>query len=122
MEAAMSEYLPREVRAGLELARKANLKKKSRINVRVGDQTFVILRHWDRGFALDKEDAPHLRGLVDLYDGAQHLSRCLIVASSEDEGEMVYEYKRATPVSERAALDYHRDENAPVALIGKPSL
>jgi hypothetical protein len=118
----MSEYLPREVRAGLELARKTDLKKKSRINVQVGGQSFVILRHWNEGFALDKDDAPHLRGLVDIYDGTRHLSRCLIVASSEDDGEMVYEYKRATPVSDRAPLDYHRDENAPVALIEKSSL
>ena len=118
----MSEYLPREVRAGLELARKANRKKMSRLRVRVGEESFTILRHWDEGFALDKEDAPHLRGLVDLYDGARHLSQCLIVASSEDEGEMIYEFKWATPATDRAALDYIRDEAAPVALIGKGSL
>ena len=118
----MSEYLPREVRAGLELARKADRKKRSRLNVRVGDQSFTILRHWDEGFALDKDDAPHIRGLVDLYDGARHLSQCLIVASSEDADEMVYEYKWATPATDRAPLDYIRDEHAPVALIGKASL
>jgi hypothetical protein len=122
MEAAMSEYLPREVRAGLELARKADRKKRSRLNVRVGDQSFVILRHWEAGFALDKDDAPNLRGLVDLYDGARHLSQCLIIASSEDADEMVYEFKWATPATDRAPLDYFRDENAPVALIGKGSL
>jgi hypothetical protein len=118
----MSEYLPREVRAGLELARKANRKKRSRLNVRVGDQSFVILRHWDEGFALDKEDAPRLRGLVDLYDGARHLSQCLIVASAEEADEMVYEFKWATRATDIAPLDYIRDETAPVALIGKGSL
>jgi hypothetical protein len=118
----MSEYLPREVRAGLELARKAERKKRSRLKVRVGEQSFIILRHWDEGFALDKDDAPHLRGLVDLYDGARHLSQCLIVASSEDADEMIYEYKRATLATDRAPLDYIRDENAPVALIGRDSL
>ena len=118
----MSEYLPREVRAGLELARKAERKKRSRLKVRVGEQSFIILRHWDEGFALDREDAPHLRGLVDLYDGARHLSQCLIVASSEDADEMIYEYKRATLATDRAPLDYIRDENAPVALIGRDSL
>jgi hypothetical protein len=118
----MSEYLPREVRAGLELARKAERKKRSRLNVRVGDQSFTIIRHWNEGFALDKDDAPHIRGLVDLYDGARHLSQCLIVASSEDAGEMVYEFKWATPATDRAPLDYFRDENAPVALIGKSLL
>jgi hypothetical protein len=115
----MSEYLPKEVRAGLELARKADRKKRSRMRVKVGDQTFTILRHWEEGFALDKEDAPHLRGLVDVYDGARHLSQCLIVASSEEEGEMVYEFKWATPASDKAPLDYSRDEAAPVALIEK---
>lgn len=118
----MSEYLPKEVRAGLELARKADRKKRSRLRVRVGDQTFTILRHWDEGFALDKEDAPNLRGLVDVYDGARHLSQCLIVASSEDDDEMVYEFKWTTAATDRAPVDYSRDETAPVALIEKTSL
>lgn len=113
----MSEYLPKEVREGLELARKHKLRKKSRLKVKAGDKTFTILRYWDQGFALDAEDMPGLRGLVDVYDGARHLSQCLIVASEEEAGEMVYEFKRATPHAERAPLDYERDEAAPVALI-----
>lgn len=114
----MSEYLPQDVREGLELARKEKLRKKSRMRVRVGDQLFTILRHWDTGFALDAEDAPHLRGLVDVFDGTRHLSQCLIVASEEEGGQMVYEYKRATPHAEKAPLDYEIAEDAPVALIG----
>jgi len=119
LEAAMSEYLPKEVRAGLELARKADRKRRSRLRVKVGDQTFTILRHWEEGFALDKDDAPHLRGLVDVYDGARHLSQCLIVASSEEDDEMVYEFKWSTAAKDSAPLDYSRDENAPVALLEK---
>ena len=68
------------------------------------------------GFALDADDAPHLRGLVDLYDGARHMSQCLIVASAEEAGEMVYEFKRETPALDAAPLDYQRDPDAPVAL------
>lgn len=114
----MSEYLPQDVRDGLELARKEKLRKKSRMRVRVGDQLFTILRHWDTGFALDAEDAPHLRGLVDVFDGSRHLSQCLIIASEEEAGQMVYEYKRATPHAEKAPLDYEIADDAPVALIG----
>ena len=88
------------------------------MRVRAGGQTFTILRAWDKGFALDSDDATQLRGLVDLYDGATHLSRCLIVASNEDDGETVYEYKRATPVADRAALDYSKDEDGAGRLIG----
>lgn len=114
----MSEYLPKDVREGLEAARKQKLRKRSRMRVRAGDQTFTILRAWHDGFALDSEDASRLRGLVDLYEGSRHLSRCLIVASIEEDGETVYEYKRATPVTDKAALDYSKDDDAPVALIG----
>lgn len=115
----MSEFLPKEVREGLEAARKQTMKKRSRLRVRVGEHDFTILRYWDDGFALDVEDAPRLRGLVDVYDGARHISQCLIVASEADAGEMVYEFKRETRAHDRAPLDYALDENAPVALIGR---
>ncbi len=113
----MSEFLPKEVRAGLELARKEAMRRKSRLRLQIGDQQFTILRLWEKGFALDPASAPHLRGLVDIYDGAQHLSQCLIVASEQDGAEMVYEFKRATPASEKAPRDYARDDDAPVALL-----
>ena len=34
----MSEFLPKEVREGLEAARKNSLKKRARLRVRVGEQ------------------------------------------------------------------------------------
>ena len=113
----MNDFLPKDVLEGLQEARKARLRKKSRLKVRIGDQSFVILRHWENGFALDADDAPHLRGLVDVYDGARHLSQCLIVASEEDGGQMVYEFKRATPHTEVPPLDYEIADDAPVALL-----
>ena len=115
----MTYILPKEVREGLELARKRNQKKRSRMRVHVGEQAFTILRYWDEGFALDVDDAPHLRGLVDVYDGARHISQCLIVASTEEAGEMVYEFKRETMAHDHVPLDYDRDANAPVALLAK---
>ena len=113
----MLEVLPKDLRDGLEHARKEKLRKKSRMRVKTGDQTFTILRHWDTGFALDADDAPNLRGLVDMFDGARHLSQCLIVASEADGGEMVYEFKRATPHVEKAPLDYEIADDAPVGLL-----
>lgn len=113
----MFEFLPKEVREGLDLARKQKLKRKSRLRVCAGGQSFTILRYWDAGFALDAEEAPHLRGLVDVYDGSRHLSQCLIVASEQDAGEMVFEFKRATAAADRAPVDYERADG-PVALIG----
>ena len=115
----MSEFLPKEVREGLEAARKADLKKKSRLRIHVGDEVYPVLRFWENGFALDAENAPHLRGLVDLYNGGVHLYQCLIVASEEVAGVMKYEFKRSTEAVDKAPLDYYRDEAAPIALLGR---
>ncbi|WP_166418188.1 hypothetical protein [Cochlodiniinecator piscidefendens] len=113
----MSTFLPKEVQAGLDAARKKALKKKTRLRIHNDDEIFPVLRIWEDGLALDAKNAPHLRGLVDIYDGARHLSQCLIVASDEENGEMVYEFKRNTAVADKAALDFAREEHAPVALI-----
>ena len=113
----MIGFLPKEVREGLEQARKRDLRKKSRLRVQVGDAVFPVLEFWEKGFALDIENAPKLRGLVDLFDGSRHLYQCLIVAAEEDGLVMRYEFKRATPAEDKAPLDFARDENAPVALL-----
>ncbi|MEJ5218697.1 hypothetical protein WG622_10620 [Cognatishimia sp. D5M38] len=110
-------FLPKEVQAGLDAARKRDLKRKTRMRVRVGDEVYPLLRFEDNGFTLDSANAPYLRGLVDLYDGSKHLYQCLIVASQEEDGEMLYEFKRATVAEDQAPLDFARDENAPVALV-----
>ncbi len=112
----MFSFLSKEVREGLERARRSDLVKKSRLRIVVDDQVYPIIRLSEDGFSLP-EDAPHLRGLVDLYEGARHIAQCLIVASSEEEGEMRYEYKRRTEAADRPARDFEVDDQAPVALI-----
>lgn len=115
----MSEFLSKEVRAGLEEARKRDLKRRSRLRVMAGDDIYPILRFWEDGFSLDADQVTHLRGLVDIYDGARHLYQSLIVASDVAEGELICVMKRSTAALEKAPLDFDRDENAPIALIGR---
>ncbi|MEM8632744.1 MAG: hypothetical protein AAGF74_16050 [Pseudomonadota bacterium] len=114
----MSEYLPQEVRDGLREAHIRTLSRKSRLRIRTGEAEVPVLKVWDTGFALEAGAAPNLRGLVDLYDGSRHLSQCLIIASSEEDGMMNYEFKRNTAASTSAPADYARAPDAPVALIG----
>lgn len=116
----MLEFLPKDVRDALDAARKTDAKRKSRLRVQVGAAVFPVLRFWHDGFALDAELSPRsLRGLVDVYDGSRHVFQCLIVASSIENGELVCDFKRATAVTDRAALDFWRDENAPVGYLPK---
>ena len=114
----MTTFLPKEVADGLEAARKQALHNKSRFRVQSGSETLTVLKYWDGGFSVDLEDAPQLRGLVDLYDGSIHLYQCLIVASEEEGSEMRYEFKRNTRAVKTAPLDFERAENGPIALIG----
>ena len=114
----METVFSKEVQAGLDAARIASLRRASRLRIDVGGVTYPILRMWKSGFAVDAQDAPKLRGLVDILDGSKHLFQCLIVATDEVvPGEMHYEFKRATPVADHAALDFERAENAPAGLI-----
>jgi hypothetical protein len=115
----MFEFLPKEVRDGLEMARKRALKRQSRLRLQVDDQVYPLRRFWDGGFSLDTEGAPFLRGLVDLYDGSRHIFQCLIVASEEANGETVYEFKRSTATVDRPPRDFIVEDDAPVALIGR---
>ena len=113
----MLEFLSKEVREGLELARKNEQRRKSRLRVQVGEAVFPVLRFWHDGFALDAALTPRLRGLVDVYDGARHVFHCLIVASVIEGDEVVCDFKRSTPAEDKAPLDYWRDENAPVGYL-----
>lgn len=114
----MQEFLPKEVREGLEAARLRDLKKRSRLRVQVGEAVFPVLRFWHDGFALDADLSPgKLRGLVDVYDGSRHVLQCLIMATSIENGELVCDFKRATAVTDRAPLDFWRDDSAPVGYL-----
>ncbi len=115
----MLEFLPKDVREGLELARKRAAKRRSRLRVQVGEAVFPVLRFWHDGFALDADLTPQLRGLVDVYDGGRHIFQCLIVASTVENGEIVCEFKRSTAVVDKAPLDFWKDENAPVGFLTK---
>ncbi|MBL4812220.1 MAG: hypothetical protein JKX69_07685 [Rhodobacteraceae bacterium] len=112
----MSEFLPEAVRQGLAEAREAMLRKSSRLCVHDGDDVHRVRRLWQGGFAMAK-DAPPLRGLVDIYDGARHLYHCLVVTSREEGGERVYEFKWNTPYADRPALDFVAEQEAPVAYL-----
>ena len=118
-ESVMIEFFSKELREGFEAARKRQEARKSRLRIQIGGEVYPILRLWDEGLAMDADQLPHLRGLVDVYDGTRHLSQCLIVASTVENGQLVCDFKRSTPVTDRPPLDFWRDENAPVAYLPK---
>lgn len=115
----MQEFLPPEIQAGLDAARKRAWGKGQRLRVRAGEVEYPVLGAWDGGFAVTREVAEHLRGHVALYDGARLIADCLIVAAGEEGGAVRFEYKRATGAAASPPADFERASDAPVALIGR---
>lgn len=113
----MSTYVPTAVQDALDAARVSRLRTSSKLRIETADGYFRVLRLWENGFSVASEDAPHLRGYVDLYEGPSQLFQCLIVACSEEAGEMRYEFKRLTAVSHTPPSDFASDAPQPVALL-----
>ncbi len=113
----MDTYFSEDVLAGMRRAEDNARRKENRLRIKIGEETYPILRSWSGGFSLPVEQAPNLRGFVDLYDGAKHLSQCLIVYSKVESGEMICEYKRHTAVGKAMPVDFVEDQNKPVALL-----
>lgn len=117
----MLEYLPPELQEGFDAARKRAARRQSKMRLQLGEAVFPVLRFWQDGFSLDADLSPaRMRGLVDLFDGPRHVFQCLIVASEVEAGEVICSFKRMSRVSDRAALDYWRDENAPTGYLPRP--
>jgi hypothetical protein len=118
-EALMLEFLPEDIRRGLEAAQSRAARKGSRLCVHVGDAVYPIAKLWDEGFSVEAGRVPALRGLVDIYDGPRHLSRALIIAASEEGARMIYEFKRETPVTDRPIRDYADEGFTPSGYLAK---
>lgn len=113
----MSEYLPKELREQLAAAQRVSKRKRATRSVHVGDEAFAILEMSDHGFAVAAEEAPRLRGLIDIYEGAQHLYQALIITSSEDGDMMRYDFKRNTATAFTAPVDFVQSDTRPAGLL-----
>lgn len=114
----MTTYLPKELSEGLAQAHRLSARKAAKLRVEAGGHSYPVLRRWSAGFAVEADIVPPLRGYVDLFEGSRFLSNCLIIASAEANGEMQYEFKRATAARDKAPVDFQIAEDAPVALLG----
>jgi hypothetical protein len=109
-------FISKEIQDGLDLARVKSLKESSRLRAHVDGKMLPVLKMSKTGFTTEA-GGPALRGFVDLFDGSLHLFQCLIIAVQEENGEMHYEYKRATAVADKAALDFEKIESSPIGLL-----
>ncbi|RBI84811.1 hypothetical protein DRV85_11155 [Rhodosalinus halophilus] len=107
----MSTYLPPDLQAGLA-SRGDAPRRRSGLRLVADGTSHPVLRLWSDGFAMSR-DEPRLRGFVDLYDGARHIGRCLVIATAEEEDERRFEFKRAPRSGLAPPADYAPDPETP---------
>ena len=113
----MTMYLSKEVQQSLNAALAQHKRNKARYSVKFDGSMYPVAKLWNKGFSLKGEVAPNMRGLVNLFGGTNHVFRNFIIASDEENGEVKFEFKRSTPPSDRAALDFARRSDAPINLL-----
>lgn len=113
----MEAYISPDVVEDLQRAKAKEAKRKARFCVHVGDNVYPILRLTHNGFVVSAESTPHLRGLVDVYDGPAHLWQCLIVRADKVGNTVGYEYKRNVRPVTGPVCDYAEDREKPIALL-----
>lgn len=113
----MDDYLARQGAGAAAAARLAGMKKISRLRVLGGDGFYPVLRLWARGFSVEAETTPPLRGLVEIYDGETLIQHCLVVATDTADGERIYEFKRATRAGEQPPADWVRTASTPAGYL-----
>ncbi|MEL6794496.1 MAG: hypothetical protein AAFP78_13640, partial [Pseudomonadota bacterium] len=113
------DHLQAEIAHALRQAGESRGRRRApRFGVRTEGGTFPVQQLWEGGFSVKVEDAPRLRGFVDLMVGDERLARCLIVLAEEEENGIIrYEYKRRTEEATAPSPDYAPDPEAPVALL-----
>ncbi|MCX7566750.1 hypothetical protein OS189_10395 [Sulfitobacter sp. F26169L] len=101
----MDVFLPKGFAAGNSRPATSHPSRARKLCVDAGGVYYPVHRNWATGFATAVEDTPVLSGVVDLYDGADHLHQCLITGHEIVDDEQVFTVKRAISVDYSAESD-----------------
>lgn len=96
----MDTFLPQGFAPDRTRNRMSRPARTPQLCVEKGGVYYPVLRRWDTGFAVSAQDVPTLHGIVNLYDGAEHLHRCLITARETDQDEQIFTIQRSKPAAE----------------------
>ncbi|WP_298858363.1 hypothetical protein [uncultured Sulfitobacter sp.] len=105
----MDIFLPKGFEPGIARPRMSHPLRAAQLSVEAGGVYYPVLRRWATGFAVRAGVVPELSGVVDLYDGAEHLSQYLITGKDTANGEIVFVVKRSCGVDYASGPDVEAD-------------
>ena len=103
----MDIFLPKGFEAGRARQSINRAARAPHLTVEAGGKYYPVLRRWATGFAVMSDEVPVLKGIVSLFDGAQHLGQCLITGSEQAGSEQIFSIKQAAQVDYAAAVEYN---------------
>jgi hypothetical protein len=92
----MDTFLPEGFEPGRARPAMSRPARAAQLSVEAGGIIYPVLRRWATGFAVSALDVPKLDGMVNLFEGAQHLRECLITGRELRDDEQVFTVKHAT--------------------------
>lgn len=101
----MDIFLPKGFEPGTARRSVSAPQRAAHLCVEASGVYYPVLRQWASGFAVVASDVPALRGVVNLYDGADHLHQCLITGMEVAQGEAIFTVKRSTGYDYSAAAE-----------------
>ena len=108
----MDVFLPKGFEARLAKPRISRPARASNLCVLAADAYYPVLRSWATGFAVSSVEVPKLEGVVDLFDGADHLHQCLITRCESAQSEHIFTLKRSNAVAYGVVADLSEDAYA----------
>ncbi len=105
------------VAPGLSAQSRGGERRQKKLRVTAGGESFPIGELGREGFTLAGEARPNLRGLVDIYDGTNHILQALVVRAGGSGEAPRYEFKLRTQPRDKAPRDFAVDPAAPVGLL-----
>lgn len=107
----MDSILPDDVLSGIAQELHARRRARTRHQVVSGRRRHPVLKLTGRGFVIEADGLPHLRGYVDILRGDERIDRRLAQFAWARDGLVAYEFKLDAGARE-AAADYVKPEAA----------
>ncbi len=96
-----------EIVSALDAEGRRLQRRGSRYRVGLGDRRLPVLELTKRGFTIEADRPPHLRGFVEIFEGDTRVACRLAVCAAARDGVVAYEFKRESPgAGERVPADH----------------
>jgi len=106
----MEQFLPAEVISEIVQRRMSPERKITRLAVVSGERLLPILELTDKGFVIEADGLPHLRGYVDIMRIDERIGRRLVVCVWAKDGLVGYEFKHDGAARD-VAVDYVKPDH-----------